>query len=172
MENADRAVFCCPGHGHGADEGSGNDGTGRAVRGGARRPAAVRPAGRGARPGAAQHGRHRPADLAVWGARLDPGQRAWLAGICADSPGFHLGHPAEPLTPARPGIEQLAALAGPALVAVGEHDLAFTHRCADRMAQGLPGAHRVTVAGADHFVNVTAPDAFAELITAFTAARS
>ncbi|WP_405020492.1 hypothetical protein OHV05_30235 [Kitasatospora sp. NBC_00070] len=30
----------------------------------------------------------------------------------------------------------------------------------------------MTVAGADHVVNVTAPDAFAELVTAFTAGRS
>ncbi|WP_457033945.1 alpha/beta fold hydrolase [Kitasatospora sp. P5_F3] len=112
------------------------------------------------------------ADLAVWGTRLDAGQRAWLADICAGSPGFYFGHPAEPLPPARPGIEHLASLTVPTLVAVGEYDHAFTHHCADRVASGLPGAHRVTVAGADHFVNVTAPATFAELVNSFTAERS
>ncbi|KQV19325.1 MULTISPECIES: alpha/beta fold hydrolase [unclassified Kitasatospora] len=102
---------------------------------------------------------------------MDAGQRAWLAGICADSPGFYFGHPAEPLPPTRPGIEHLATLTVPALVAVGEHDHAFTHRCADRVASGLPTAHRVTVAGADHFVNVTAPAAFAVLVTSIVTDR-
>ncbi|MGW4646206.1 alpha/beta fold hydrolase [Kitasatospora sp. NPDC004289] len=104
------------------------------------------------------------ADLDVWAPRATPAQRLRLARLYADSPDFLLGTPAEPLEPARPGIAHLAEVTAPTLAAVGEHDLPYTHRCAARIAAGVPGAELVTVTGADHFLNLSRPDRFAELV--------
>ncbi|MEV4611078.1 alpha/beta fold hydrolase [Kitasatospora sp. NPDC049258] len=100
------------------------------------------------------------ADLDVWAARATPAQRAWLARIYAGSPDFLLGHPAEPLEPARPAITHLTEVQAPTLILVGEHDTPYTHRCAARISAGVPDARRRVVEGADHFINLTRPDLF------------
>ncbi|WP_073808904.1 alpha/beta fold hydrolase [Kitasatospora sp. CB01950] len=106
-------------------------------------------------------------DLNVWSPRTTPEQRARIQEMYADSPGFFAGWPAEPLPEARPGIEHLGLVQAPTTVVVGEHETDFTRRCALRISHGVSGTRRIDVPGADHFVNLTRPDAFHQLVTEF-----
>ncbi|MFJ8041793.1 alpha/beta fold hydrolase [Kitasatospora sp. NPDC096147] len=103
-------------------------------------------------------------DLDVRAPRADPAARARPAELYADSPDFLLGTPAEPLSPARPGIARPAEVTAPTLAVVGEHDIPFARRCAARIAAGVPGAELVTVPGGDHFLDFSRPDRFAALV--------
>lgn len=100
------------------------------------------------------------ADLDVWAAAADPARRELVAGLYRDSPGFLTGWPHQPTPPGRPGIEHLADITVPTVVLVGEHDTDFTRACADRIAAGVPHAHREDVRGADHFLNLSRPEVF------------
>ncbi|WP_425559834.1 alpha/beta fold hydrolase [Kitasatospora terrestris] len=108
-------------------------------------------------------------DLDVWAPRAAPAHRALLERLYADSLGFLTGWDVEPLPAAEPGIEHLDRITAPALVLIGGHDTAFTHRCADRLTRGLPDARRIDLPDADHFPNLSAPDDFHRAVTAFAA---
>ena len=55
----------------------------------------------------------------------------------------------------------------PVLVAVGEHDKAYFHECADALVGALPDARRVTVPGAGHFAPLEQPQEFRALLLEF-----
>jgi len=55
----------------------------------------------------------------------------------------------------------------PALIVVGEHDMPDFHAGAEAWAAELPGARRVTMAGAGHLAPLEQPEAFRELLAGF-----
>jgi pimeloyl-ACP methyl ester carboxylesterase len=67
-----------------------------------------------------------------------------------------------------PLAERLGEIRAPALVMVGAEDLAFL-AAADELAAGIPGARRVTIAGAGHQPQLETPEAWLEAIRAHLA---
>jgi pimeloyl-ACP methyl ester carboxylesterase len=65
----------------------------------------------------------------------------------------------------------LTTIEVPALVAVGEHDMSDFRDGARRMADQLPGARHVEIAGARHLAPLETPEAFRELLVEFLAGR-
>jgi pimeloyl-ACP methyl ester carboxylesterase len=63
----------------------------------------------------------------------------------------------------------LSAIEAPALVAVGEHDVSDFRDGARRMADQLPNARHVEIAGARHLAPLETPEAFRELLLDFLA---
>ncbi len=61
----------------------------------------------------------------------------------------------------------LAAIAAPALIAVGEHDMRDFHAAADAFARALPNASRTVISGAGHLAPLEQPDAFRDLLLDF-----
>lgn len=61
----------------------------------------------------------------------------------------------------------LATIATPALVVCGEHDSVVGLALSQTIAEGIPGARLVTIAGAGHAPNIEQPDAFAAAVRAF-----
>ena len=70
--------------------------------------------------------------------------------------------------PAEPVIDELARVAAPALVVVGEHDAPY-RRAAEVLAAKLPRAESVVLAGAGHIANLDEPEAFDAAVLAFLA---
>jgi len=66
----------------------------------------------------------------------------------------------------------LAELSIPALVAAGERDMADFREGARRMADQLPRARHVEIAGAGHLAPLETPGAFRELLLGFLAGDS
>jgi len=65
-------------------------------------------------------------------------------------------------------IDSLGEIAVPALVAVGEQDERF-HRAADYMAAKIPGAQKVVVPGAAHWMQLDQPEFFDRMVLDFLA---
>lgn len=61
---------------------------------------------------------------------------------------------------AAPAYQRLGEIAAPALVVLGELDLADFHGVADHLGRSLPRARRVDLAGAGHLSNLEAPGRF------------
>ena len=57
-----------------------------------------------------------------------------------------------------PESERLAEVKVPTLVLTGDEDVADIHRIADRLAVGIPGAERATIAGAAHLPSLERPE--------------
>lgn len=70
--------------------------------------------------------------------------------------------PADP-----PAIERLKQVNVPTLVIVPERDHPDNRTLAGRLAGEIPGARRVEVSGAGHFVNLDRPDEFNRIVTGF-----
>jgi len=68
--------------------------------------------------------------------------------------------------PAAPVIDELARIAAPALVVVGEHDEPY-RRAAEVLAAKLPRAESVLIAGAGHIVNLEEPESFDAAVLGF-----
>ena len=66
----------------------------------------------------------------------------------------------------------LSTIEAPALVAVGEHDMSDFRDGARRMADQVPGARHVEIAGARHLAPLETPEAFRELLLEFLAAKT
>ncbi len=64
-------------------------------------------------------------------------------------------------------IERLGEITAPTLVVVGEEDVPDMHAIGDRLAAGIPGARRATIAGAAHVPSLERPDEFDELVLGF-----
>jgi 3-oxoadipate enol-lactonase len=104
-------------------------------------------------------------------ARERPDLAAALTAMVAGYPGQHwLGQ--DPHRPARPPIEALEGIAGPALVAVGERDVPGFREMSAVLARRIPGAAYHLVAGAGHMVNMEQPAAVNELLISFVQAAS
>jgi len=68
-----------------------------------------------------------------------------------------------------PASERLGDLNVPALVLTGDDDVPDIHRIADRLAAGIPGAERATIAGAAHLPSLDRPEEFDRIVLDFLA---
>jgi pimeloyl-ACP methyl ester carboxylesterase len=67
--------------------------------------------------------------------------------------------------PDPPAYDHLADIKAPAVVAVGDLEYPMVTRCADSVADRIPGCRRVCLPGSDHLIPLRAPDLVAGLIT-------
>ncbi|MHB8234648.1 MAG: alpha/beta fold hydrolase [Solirubrobacteraceae bacterium] len=74
---------------------------------------------------------------------------------------------AEAEDPLENDLVALSQFDGPALVLVGEHDMADFQLAADALADALPGASRTTLAGVGHLAPLEQPQAFRALLLSF-----
>ena len=68
-----------------------------------------------------------------------------------------------------PESEWLAEVKVPTLVVTGDEDVADIHRIADRLAIGIPGAERATIAAAAHLPSLERPEEFDRIVLGFLA---
>lgn len=73
----------------------------------------------------------------------------------------------EPFSPSL--RSRLREIQAPALIIVGEYDLSDMLLIANQLAQDVPGAEQVIVAGAGHLVNLEQPEEFNSVVDAFLA---
>ncbi|MCI4349539.1 MAG: alpha/beta hydrolase [Thermoplasmata archaeon] len=108
--------------------------------------------------------------LDLWAPAVDRATRKWLIGIARENLGPALRR-SDPLQMALepPAFRRLAALSSPLLAITGTEDFPGFARIAERLAAGAANATHVQVQGADHFVNLSQPDKFEELLTGFLA---
>lgn len=114
-------------------------------------------------------------DLWVVGPRrsadeIDPAVRELVVEMQRDA--FRLGEGHEDLREVRldpPASQRLGEVAVPTLVLTGDEDVADIHAIAERLAGGIPGAQRATIAGAAHLPNLERPDEFDRIVLGFLA---
>lgn len=75
--------------------------------------------------------------------------------------------PDELSEPRAPAVERLGEIQVPTLVIVGEKDVGGIHAIANLLTERIPGAQKRVIAGADHVVNVRAPQKFNRLVLDF-----
>jgi 3-oxoadipate enol-lactonase len=68
-----------------------------------------------------------------------------------------------------PASERLGDVNVPALVLTGDDDVPDIHRIADRLAAGIPGAERATIADAAHLPSLDRPEEFDRIVLDFLA---
>ena len=68
-----------------------------------------------------------------------------------------------------PASERLGDVSVPTLVLTGDDDVTDIHRIADRLAAGIPGAERATIAGAAHLLSLDRPEEFDRIVLDFLA---
>ena len=68
-----------------------------------------------------------------------------------------------------PASERLGDVTVPTLVLTGDDDVHDLHRIADRLAAGIPGAERATIAGAAHLPSLDRPEEFDRIVLDFLA---
>jgi pimeloyl-ACP methyl ester carboxylesterase len=66
--------------------------------------------------------------------------------------------------PDPPAYEHLAEITAPAVVVVGDLEYPMVTRCADSIADRIPGCRRIGAPGADHLIPLRAPDLVADVI--------
>jgi 3-oxoadipate enol-lactonase len=66
-----------------------------------------------------------------------------------------------------PAAMRLGEIDVPTLVLVAEADPPFSRRCSELIAHGILGAHKVTIEGADHVINLRRPEAFDRAVLPF-----
>ena len=71
-----------------------------------------------------------------------------------------------------PESERLGEVKVPTLVVTGDEDVNDIHRIADRLATGIPGAERATIAGAAHLPNLERPEEFDRIVLDFLSRHS
>jgi 3-oxoadipate enol-lactonase len=99
-------------------------------------------------------------------ARERPDLAAALAAMVAGYPGQHwLGQ--DPHRETRRPLDLLEAVAGPALVAVGERDVPGFREMSAVLARRIPGAAYHVVADAGHMINMEQPAAVNNLLIGF-----
>lgn len=67
--------------------------------------------------------------------------------------------------PDPPAYDRLAEITTPAVVVVGDLEYPMVARCADIVADRIPGCRRVTAPGTDHLIPLRAPGLVADVIT-------
>jgi len=90
-----------------------------------------------------------------------------LAQIVREGSGRHWTHASAARGLDPPAGSRLGEIAVPALVVVGERDLPDFLRIAERLEREIPGARKITLAGAGHMANMEAPDDFNAALVAF-----
>lgn len=68
--------------------------------------------------------------------------------------------------PDPPAYGHLAEITAPAVVVVGDLEYPMVTRCADIVADRIPGCRRLPAPGSDHLIPLRAPDLVADVITA------
>jgi 3-oxoadipate enol-lactonase len=68
-----------------------------------------------------------------------------------------------------PESDRLGEVDVPTLVLTGDEDVGDIHSIADRLATGIPGAERATIAGAAHLPNLERPEEFDRIVLDFLA---
>jgi 3-oxoadipate enol-lactonase len=68
-----------------------------------------------------------------------------------------------------PESDRLGEVDVPTLVLTGDEDVGDIHSIANRLADGIPGAERATIAGAAHLPNLERPDEFDRIVLDFLA---
>jgi len=68
---------------------------------------------------------------------------------------------------APPAVDRLGRIEAPTLVIEAERDVGEIHAIAKLLAERIPGAQKRVIAGADHVVNVRAPQKFNRLVLDF-----
>ena len=71
-----------------------------------------------------------------------------------------------------PAAVRLGEIDVPTLVLIAEHDPPFMRRCGELIGHGILGAHKVTIEGADHVINLRQPEAFDQVVLPFLAKYS
>ena len=99
-----------------------------------------------------------------------PGAAARLRQVVADYSGWHWLNRDPQHTPETSAMERLASLRCPALVIVGERDLADFRDIADLLQRRIPGASRVVLPGVGHMSNLEDAAQFNALVLDFLAA--
>ena len=100
--------------------------------------------------------------LRTW-APADPGDataRAQIEGAVAAM--FAQGDFEQPDPPA---YDHLTEITAPAVVVLGDLEYPMVTRCADSIADRIPGCRRITVPGIDHLIPLRAPGLVAQVIT-------
>jgi 3-oxoadipate enol-lactonase len=69
--------------------------------------------------------------------------------------------------PDRPAVERLEEIRAPALVLVGDRDLAAQREQADVLGRRISGAHLLVVPGGGHMLNLTSAAAFRDAVSRF-----
>jgi 3-oxoadipate enol-lactonase len=99
--------------------------------------------------------------LRTWArARPDAAARAQIEGAVAAM--FAQGDFEQPDPPA---YDHLADITAPTVVVVGDLEYPMVVRCADSVADRIPGCRRVPAPGADHLLPLCAPDLVADVVT-------
>ena len=106
--------------------------------------------------------------LAVWAPlETDPiGDERIREIAMENAPWFLRPDLAKPAPPAEGRLHEIQA---PTMVIVGEQDIAEIHTIANLIAERVPGAQKRVIAGADHLVNVRAPEKFNRTVLDFLA---
>ncbi|MDQ2967800.1 MAG: alpha/beta hydrolase [Actinomycetota bacterium] len=68
-----------------------------------------------------------------------------------------------------PASERFGEVKVPTLVLTGDEDVTDIHLIADRLAAGIPGAERATIAAAAHLPNLERPEEFDRIVLGFLA---
>jgi pimeloyl-ACP methyl ester carboxylesterase len=102
-------------------------------------------------------------------AREHRGLARRLEHIVSGYSGWHWGHDDPVVAPSLPAYERLETIAVPALVIVGERDLADFRDVAEVLAARIPGARRQTFPGVGHLTNMQAPEEFNRAVLDFLA---
>jgi 3-oxoadipate enol-lactonase len=101
---------------------------------------------------------------------MDPAMRDLVAEMQRQAFRQQDGHDDVRLLPLDPpASKRLAEVQVPTLVVTGDEDVADIHRIADRLARGIAGAERATIAGAAHLPSLERPEEFDRIVLAFLA---
>jgi 3-oxoadipate enol-lactonase len=101
---------------------------------------------------------------------LDPAQRELVGEMQRQAFRQQKGHEdVRMLRLEPPESERLADVDVPTLVLTGDGDVADIHRIAERLAAGIPGAERATIADAAHLPSLERPEEFDRIVLDFLA---
>jgi pimeloyl-ACP methyl ester carboxylesterase len=123
-----------------------------------------------AKSGEVDRAREMDAHLWIDGTRepsnVDPVYRARALELHRENFTFdRLQHPEEEMKP--PAIGRLGEIKCPTMVVIGDSDTPELVRLANRIANGIPGAHHVTIENAAHLPSLEHPEEFNRLLMDF-----
>lgn len=110
-------------------------------------------------------------ELAVWAPmQTDPDADALIRDVALDNADVYRIDAAL-VDPPAPAADRLGDITAATLIVVGDHDVEEVHQMADLLAEGIPGAQKRVIAGADQPVNVRRPDKFNKLVLDYLSFR-
>ena len=105
-------------------------------------------------------------ELAVWASLGDraPGYLAIATMVTENAKVRAAAEKGHVLFPEEDAVEHLERVTVPTTIVVGDHDHPEIGVIARRLAEGIPGARLETVAGADHYLPLRAPERLTEIV--------